>query len=71
MRSRYTIQSVSSVERQVEDEARRQAEQQARKVPWPVLLESRKQYIDWEAFTLWVRAIAEAEPQAPEWLSRR
>src|SRR2546425_6142643 len=38
----------------------------SRKVPWPVLLELRKQYIDCEAFTLWVRVIAEAEHQAPE-----
>src|SRR5207249_8225719 len=70
MHSRSKTQSVSSVEREVEDEARRQAEQQARKVPWPVLLESRKLYVDWEAFILWVRAITEAEHQAPEWLCR-
>ena len=70
MHSRSKTQTVSSVERQVEAEARRQAEQQARKVPWPVLLELRKQYIDCEAFTLWVRVIAEAEHQAPEWLCR-
>jgi hypothetical protein len=70
MRTRQKTQSVSSVERRVETEVRRQAEQQARNVPWPILLESRKQYIDWEAFTLWVRAITEAEHQAPEWLCR-
>ena len=70
MRSRSRTQSISSVEQRVEMEARRQAEQQARKVPWPVLLESRKQYVEWEAFTLWVRAVAEAEHQTPEWLCR-
>ena len=68
MRARQKTQSVSLVERGIEAEARRHAEQQAQKLPWPVLLESRKQYVDWEAFTLWVRAIAEAEHQAPEWL---
>src|SRR2546427_2036811 len=58
------------LERRVEMQAKREADRQARKVPWPLLLESTKKYIEWEAFTLWVRAIEEAERQAPGWLCR-
>jgi hypothetical protein len=70
MPSRCDLRIVAILEQRVEGKTRRQAEQQARRVAWRVLLESRKLYIEWEAFTLWVRAIAEAEQEAPEWLCR-
>lgn len=50
--------------------ARREAERQARRVPWELLQEARKQYIEWNAFSLWVRAIKEAEGEIPDWLAK-
>jgi len=70
MRPKGRIRSLHSLERRIEDEARGEAERQARRVDWLTLWEYRKQYIEWEAFTLWVHAIEEAERRAPEWLCR-
>ncbi len=71
MRTQGRIRSLNSLERRIESAARGEAERQARKVPWLTLLEYRKQYIEWEAFTLWVHAIEEAEHHVPEWLGRK
>ncbi len=35
----------------------------------PRLLQARNQYLEWEAVTLWVRAIEAAEGDFPEWLA--
>jgi hypothetical protein len=48
--------------------ARREADRHARRIPWQRLLEARQQYVEWNAFSLWVRAIAEAEGQVATWL---
>lgn len=50
--------------------ARREADRQARRVPWKRLLEARRQYVEWNAFSLWVRAIAETEREVPLWLAK-
>jgi len=68
MRTQGRNRSLNSLKRRIESETRSEAEWQARKVPWPTLLEYREQYIKWEAFTLWVHAIEEAEHQTPDWL---
>ena len=70
MQTQGRIRSLHSLERRIEDEARAEAERQARRVPWLTLLEYRKQHIEWEAFTLWAHAIEEAEHRAPGWLCR-
>ena len=70
MRTQGRIRSFHSLERRIEDESRAEAERQARRVPWLTLWEYRKQYIEWEVFTLWVHAIEEAEGRAPGWLCR-
>ncbi|MGO8734819.1 MAG: hypothetical protein ACLQVM_18740 [Terriglobia bacterium] len=70
MRAQSRIRPLHSLERRIEDGARAEAERQARRVAWLTLWEYRKQYIEWEAFTLWVHAIEEAERRAPEWLCR-
>ncbi len=59
----------SLLQRQVGQAARRIAETEAARIPWPQLLEGREQYIKWQAFALWVRAIEEAEGDFPEWLA--
>ena len=68
MRRQGRIRSLHSLERRIEDEARGEAEHQARRVPWPTLLEFRKQYIEWEIFMLWAHAIEETGHEAPPWL---
>ncbi|MCL5670839.1 MAG: hypothetical protein M1423_06020 [Acidobacteria bacterium] len=50
--------------------ARRTAERQSARIPWPRLYEARKEYLTWEAFVFWVRSIEEAEGGAPEWLAK-
>lgn len=49
--------------------ARKRADEQARRIPWRHLDETRKRYIEWQEFCLWVRAIVEAEGEMPDWLS--
>ena len=48
--------------------ARERAEDEARRIPWPRLLDTRNQYIDWQEFYLWVRSILEVENRIPDWL---
>jgi len=54
----------------VSEMARREADRHARRIPWRRLLEARQQYVEWNAFSLWARAIAQAEGQVPAWLVR-
>jgi len=60
----------SKVETCVSEMARREADRQARRIPWQRLLEARQQYVEWNAFSLWARAIAEAEGEVPTWLAK-
>jgi hypothetical protein len=48
--------------------ARERADEQARRIPWQRLLDTRNQYIDWQEFYLWARSILEVEEQIPTWL---
>ena len=59
----------SELERRVGHAARLTAEQEAARIPWPRLQEAREEYVGWEAFVLWVRAIEDAEGGFPEWLA--
>ena len=54
---------------QVQRLAQERADEQARRIPWHRLDDTRKQYVDWQEFCLWVRSILEAEGGMPEWLS--
>src|SRR5579859_608945 len=58
------------LEVRVSEMARRTAESQAARIPWPQLQKTREEYMKWEAFVLWVRSIEEAEGSAPEWLAK-
>jgi hypothetical protein len=58
----------SKAEACLSEMARREADRHARRIPWQLLLEARQQYVEWNAFSLWARAIAEAEGCAPAWL---
>ncbi len=59
----------SRAEAHVSEMARREADREARRIPWKRLLEARHQYVEWNAFGLWVRAIAETEGEVPLWLA--
>jgi hypothetical protein len=52
----------------VEDMARRRAFNALMRVPWNRFHEAYREYLSWEAFAFWVRAIVEAEGCAPSWL---
>lgn len=49
--------------------ARQQADREAAHILWPTLLKARRDYIRWQAYLLWVRAIEEAEDKFPSWLA--
>ncbi len=49
--------------------AQQRADEQARRIPWQQLQQTREEYIDWQEFCLWVRSIIEAEGCMPEWLT--
>ena len=53
---------------QIERLARERADEQARRIPWQRLLDTRNEYIDWQEFYLWVRSILEVENRIPDWL---
>ena len=59
----------SSLLVRVGEAARRTAEQEAARIPWPQLHVAREKYVECEAFALWVRAIEDAEGDVPEWLA--
>jgi hypothetical protein len=48
--------------------ARERANEQARRIPWQRLLDTRNQYIGWQEFYLWARSILDVEEQVPDWL---
>lgn len=56
------------LEVRVSEMARRTAESQAARIPWPKLYQACEEYLKWEAFVFWVRSIEEAEGGTPEWL---
>lgn len=49
--------------------ARAQADREAARISWPELLKARRDYIRWQAYSLWVRAIEETEGAFPFWLA--
>ena len=58
------------LETRVEWIARQMAEREAARVPWLQLQEAREQYVAWEAFSFWVRAIEDTEGVFPQRLAR-
>lgn len=60
----------SQLERQVAEMARYDAEREAARIPWQRLYAAREKYIEWDAFTLWVRAIEHTEGSLPDWVAK-
>jgi len=61
-------QSVRNPTAQLKRAALVRADDEARRIPWQRLQETRNQYIDWQEFYLWVRSILEVEDRMPDWL---
>lgn len=58
----------SKLERRVGHIASRRARLQLTQVPWDRFHRAYEEYIHWQAFTLWARAVVELEDSAPSWL---
>jgi hypothetical protein len=58
----------SELERRVGHIANRRARLQLMQVPWDRFHRAYEEYIRWQAFALWARAVAELEGGAPSWL---
>jgi hypothetical protein len=58
----------SRLERHVAEMVRHDAEREAVRIPWRRLYVARKEYVEWDAFTLWVRAIEHTEGILPDWV---
>jgi hypothetical protein len=58
----------SKLERRVGQIASRRARRQLMQVPWDRFHKAYEEYIRWQAFVLWARAIVELEGSAPSWL---
>src|SRR5689334_22558148 len=55
----------SKVERRLAQNASRQAHQQLMRVPWNRFHKTYEEYIRWQAFALWARAVVESEGSVP------
>ena len=60
----------TELERRVSQTGRLTAEREAARTLWPRLQQAREEYVEWEAFVLWVRAVEEAEGESPGWLAK-
>jgi hypothetical protein len=58
----------SKLERRVQDTARKRAERQLLRVSAKRFQKAQQDYLEWEAFSLWVRAIIEAQGHPPAWM---
>jgi hypothetical protein len=58
----------SKLERRVGHIASRRARLQLMQVPWHRFHKAYEEYIRWQAFVLWARAVVELEGSAPSWL---
>ena len=59
----------SKLQKRVDEIARRAADTEAARIPWPQLLRTRELYVKWQAFLLWVRVIEDSEGSVPQWLA--
>jgi len=55
-------------ERRVQELARRRATRQLLRVPENRFSQAQQEYLGWEAFSLWVRAVVGTEGRVPSWM---
>src|SRR5712691_11304438 len=58
----------TKLERKVGNIASRRARRQLLQVPWDRFHKAYEEYIRWQTFVLWVRAVVECEGCAPSWI---
>jgi hypothetical protein len=58
----------SKLERRIGHSASRRARRQLMQVPWDRFHKAYEEYIRWQAFVLWARAVVELEGSTPSWL---
>jgi len=58
----------TELEKKVGDIASRRVHRQLMQVPWDRFHKAYEEYVRWQAFVLWARAIVEYEGRAPSWL---
>jgi hypothetical protein len=58
----------TKIERRVRHIASQRARRQLMQVPWDRFHKAYEEYIRWQAFVLWARAVVELERGAPSWL---
>jgi len=49
----------------VQQQARDQADEETRRIPWRLLQDARIQYIEWQEFCFWARSVMESEGSLP------
>ena len=63
-----SVQSAGNATARLQKSARIRADEEARRIPWQRLQETRNQYIEWQEFCFWARSILETERGIPDWL---
>src|SRR5260370_30709601 len=58
----------TKLERRVGHIASQRARRQLMQVPWDHFHKAYEEYVRWQAFVLWARAVVELEGCAPSWL---
>ena len=54
----------------IERSARDRADDQARRIPWKLLLETRQQFVKMQELYFWARSVIETENDTPGWLRK-
>ena len=65
---KLNVHSVRHATSRLQKSARIRAEEEARRIPWQRLQETRNQYIEWQEFCFWARSVLETEKGIPDWL---
>jgi hypothetical protein len=55
----------AKVLRRTSEWARKRADEQSKRIPWPGLVEARDSYVKWYSLVLWLRSIEEVEGKVP------
>ena len=55
--------------RRIQELARRHATKQLLRVPWDRFSQARQEYLGWESFSLWIRAVVGTEGHVPPWMT--
>jgi hypothetical protein len=60
-----------SVAASVQRAAQELADAEARRIPWQLLEEARRHYVDWQEFCFWARSVMDSIDAVPAWLAEQ